>query len=196
MSTDIHTLLQASMKTKQLRPSDIPELDLYMDQIISLMSMHLGDEGEKEPLTRTMIHNYSKAGVISPVKGKKYSKEHILQMLAVYSLKNTLTITQIKQILSGIAQNGGGANELANCFNTQLERREAIHAHLMNGMEQLAHDMHMTLDTPEDALSFLLTLTDLTDALTSFASAITQTCFPQPCEKTGKKQKAEKKSSR
>ena len=100
MSTDIRALLEASMKTKQLRPSDIPELDLYMDQIISLMNTHLGNDGEKEPLTRTMIHNYSKAGVIAPVKGKKYSKEHILQMLAVYSLKNTLTITQIKRILS------------------------------------------------------------------------------------------------
>lgn len=195
MSTDIHTLLQASMKTKQLRPSDIPELDLYMDQIISLMSTYLGDEGEKEPLTRTMIHNYSKAGVISPVKGKKYSKEHILQMLVVYSLKNTLSITQIKRILSGIVQNGGGANELADCFNTQLERRGAIHTHLMNGMEQITHDMHMTLDTPEQALSFLLTLTDLTDTLNAFASAITQTCFPELVEKPGKRQK-DKKSSR
>ena len=195
MSTDIRALMEASMKTKQLRPSDIPELDLYMDQIISLMNTHLGNDGEKEPLTRTMIHNYSKAGVIAPVKGKKYSKEHILQMLAVYSLKNTLTITQIKRILSGIAESGGGAKELADCFNTQLERRAVISSQLMASVEQMTKETNMTLDTPEAALSFLLTLTDLTDTLTAFASAITQKCFPEPPEKPGKK-KSDKKSSR
>ena len=196
MSTDIRALLEASMKTKQLHPSDIPELDLYMDQIISLMNTHLGNDGEKEPLTRTMIHNYSKAGVIAPVKGKKYSKEHILQMLAVYSLKNTLNITQIKRIRSGSAENGGGAKELASCCNTQLERRDAISSHLMDSLEQMTKETNMTLDTPEEALSFLLTLTDLTDTLTAFTSAITQKCFPEPPEKPGKKQKPDKKSSR
>ena len=196
MSTDIRALLEASMKTKELRPSDIPELDLYMDQIISLMSTHLGNEGEKEPLTRTMIHNYSKAGVIAPVKGKKYSKEHILQMLAVYSLKNTLTITQIKRILSGIAQSGSGAKELADCFNTQLERRDAVSTHLMRSLEQMMKENDMHVDTPEAALAFLLTLTDLTDTLTAFASAITQECFPELPEKPGKNKKTDKKTSR
>lgn len=194
MSTDIRALLESSMKTEQLHPDDIPELDLYMDQIISLMSTHLGKDGEKEPLTRTMIHNYSKAGVISPVKGKKYSKEHILQMLAVYSLKNTLTITQIKRILSGITQNGGGAKELSDCFHTQLERRETISTQLVDYLEQMTNEHDITLDTPQSALSFLLTLTDLTDTLTAFASAITQKYFPEPPEKPGKKQKSNKKS--
>ena len=129
------------------------------------------------------------------VKGKKYSKEHILQMLAVYSLKNTLTITQIKRILSGIAESGGGAKELADCFNTQLERRAVISSQLMASVEQMTKETNMTLDTPEAALSFLLTLTDLTDTLTAFASAITQKCFPEPPEKPGKK-KSDKKSSR
>ena len=53
------------MKTRALHPDDIPNLDLYMDQIIALMNTHLGTDGEKEPLTRTMIHNYSKAGLIT-----------------------------------------------------------------------------------------------------------------------------------
>lgn len=70
MSKDFRKLIQESVKQKQLHPEDIPSLDLYMDQVIALMSEHLGEDGEKEPLTRTMIHNYSKAGVISPIKAK------------------------------------------------------------------------------------------------------------------------------
>lgn len=189
MSNDIRRLLEASLKTKELRPEDIPQLDLYMDQIISLMSIHLGDEGEKEPLTRTMIHNYSKAGVIAPVKGKKYSREHILQMLAVYSLKNTLTIAQIKRILSGVAQSGGDETVLSHCFHTQLERRSAISAQLIESIERIATENDLRLDTPADAMAFLLTLTDITDTLTAFASAITQSCFPEPTEKNGKTKK-------
>ena len=73
MSKDFRKLIQESVKQKQLHPEDIPSLDLYMDQVIALMSEHLGEDGEKEPLTRTMIHNYSKAGVISPIKGKIFA---------------------------------------------------------------------------------------------------------------------------
>ena len=131
MSKDFRKLIQESVKQKQLHPEDIPSLDSYIDQVIALMSEHLGEDGEKEPLTRTMIHNYSKAGVISPIKVKKYSRQQILQMLAVYSLKNLLSISQIKRILNGVEQSGAGEKGLENCFHTQLERRANINAQLM-----------------------------------------------------------------
>ena len=180
MAADAKELLQNSQKTKALRPDDIPDLDLYMDQIIALMSAHLGESGEKEPLTRTMIHNYSKAGLISPVKGKKYTKEHILQMLVIYSLKNTLSIAQVKRVLNGAAMCGVGEKELTDCFNTQLERREHLNDRVTDAMVHIMEETGMKLETPADALSFLLTLTDITDTFTAFASAIAQEYFPEP----------------
>ena len=179
MSKDFRKLIQESVKQKQLHPEDIPSLDLYMDQVIALMSGHLGEDGEKEPLTRTMIHNYSKAGVISPIKGKKYSREQILQMLAVYSLKNLLSISQIKRILNGVEQSGAGEKGLENCFHTQLERRANINAQLMDSIDAIVHDNDMKLGTPAAAMSVLLTIADLNNTLTSLASAITQECFPE-----------------
>lgn len=179
MSKDFRTLIQESVKQKQLHPEDIPSLDLYMDQVIALMSEHLGEEGEKEPLTRTMIHNYSKAGVISQIKGKKYSREQILQMLAVYSLKNLLSISQIKRILNGVEQSGAGERGLENCFQTQLERRTNINAQLMDSIDAIIHDNDMKLGTPAAAMSVLLTIADLNNTLTSLASAITRECFPE-----------------
>ena len=179
MSKDFRKLIQESVKQKQLHPEDIPSLDLYMDQVIALMSEHLGEDGEKEPLTRTMIHNYSKAGVISPIKGKKYSREQILQMLAVYSLKNLLSISQIKRILNGVEQSGAGEKGLENCFHTQLERRANINAQLMDSIDAIVHDNDMKLGTPAAAMSVLLTIADLNNTLTSLASAITQECFPE-----------------
>lgn len=186
MEIDVKQLMLDSLKTKSLHPDDIPDLDLYMDQIIALMNTHLGTEGEKEPLTRTMIHNYSKAGLITPLKGKKYSKEQILQMLAIYSLKNTLSIAQINRVLYGTMQSGIDTDELAQCFDTQLARRESINQRLVNTIEDIIEENHIDLNTSADILSFLLTLTDITDSLTDFASAITQTCFPEPPDKKAK----------
>ena len=62
----------------------IPSLDLYIDQIMTLFEVELSDNKRYEDdkvLTKTMVNNYSKAGILKPIKGKKYSKEHILQML-------------------------------------------------------------------------------------------------------------------
>lgn len=180
MNIDVKELLQSSLKTKALHPEDIPALDLYIDQIIALMNTHLGTDGEKEPLTRTMIHNYSKAGLIKPVKGKKYSKEQILQMLAIYSLKNTLTIAQIKRILSGLTESGASTEQLAQCFDRQLARREEINQEMTQAVYDSIEKKHINLHTPADVLTFLLTLTDIIDTLTNFAGAVTQNCFPEP----------------
>ena len=187
MAADAEKLLENSKKNKALHPDDIPALDLYIDQIIALMHAHLGEADEKEPLTRTMIHNYSKAGLIAPVKGKTYTKEHILQMLAIYSLKNTLSMAKIKRVLNGACMCGVGEKELTECFDTQLNRREHLNDRLTQSMLQIMEETGMKLDTPADALSFLLTLTDITDTLTAFASKIAQEYFPEPEPKKHKK---------
>lgn len=187
MDININQLITDSMKTKALHPDDIPNLDLYMDQIIALMNNHLGTDGEKEPLTRTMIHNYSKAGLITPLKGKKYSKDQILQMLAIYSLKNTLSIAQIKRVLYGTMQSGIDTAGLSACFDNQLARREVVSQQLMEALEAILAENQIDFNNAADVLSFLLTLTDITDSLTNFAAALTQTCFPEPPDKKAKK---------
>ncbi|MEG2054425.1 MAG: DUF1836 domain-containing protein, partial [Oscillospiraceae bacterium] len=66
---------------------------------ITLMEDKLGKNKRFETdklLTKTMINNYSKEGLIKPIHGKKYSKEHITQMLLIYQLKGTLSIQEIK----------------------------------------------------------------------------------------------------
>ena len=67
--------------------SEIPEIDLYMEQILTLL--------EHRGVTKTMINNYSKEHLIDPVKGKKYNKEQILQILCILNLKQTIPLFQI-----------------------------------------------------------------------------------------------------
>ena len=86
------------------RPADwerIPDIDLYMDQVISYMSrQHIGFsmDGE-ETLTSAMINNYIKNGLLSRAKGKRYSREHIGYLTAICLLKQVLSVGETGVLL-------------------------------------------------------------------------------------------------
>lgn len=93
----LENLVEKESQKSSIMSKDIPDLDLYMDQIMTLFEIHLANHKKNEDdklLTKTMINNYSKAKVITPVKGKKYTKEQIIQMLIIYQLKNNLSIQE------------------------------------------------------------------------------------------------------
>jgi hypothetical protein len=84
---------------------EIPELDLYMDQVIQLFenkyNKTLRNEEDKV-LTKTMINNYAKDKIFMPIKNKKYSKEHLILISLIYELKGSLSISDIKKVLTPI----------------------------------------------------------------------------------------------
>lgn len=86
-----------------IKPEEIPDIDLYMDQVTTFMDSHLKNTArnisEEKLMTKTMINNYAKSDVIpAPVK-KKYSKDHILLLIMVYYLKSILQINDIKGLM-------------------------------------------------------------------------------------------------
>ncbi len=175
-------LLAQSMNRGTLDPEQIPELELYIDQIITLMEKHVGaQEDGQPPLTRTMIHNYSKAGLISPVKGKKYSKQHIMEMIAIYGLKNTLSIAQIKRVLCALDD----PEHLEKSYCDYLERREALRKSMKDSAEQLMAEVS---STDRDALfTNLLLLADMSQMLADYARLLAEECYPDPPIKGKKK---------
>ena len=94
---------------------DIPQIDLYMDQVTTFMESHLGDlkrYPDDKVLTKTMINNYAKNNLLpSPVK-KKYNQEHILLLVFIYYFKNLLNFSDIETILSYITENHFGEETL------------------------------------------------------------------------------------
>ena len=106
--------IEAAVGDVDLSDTEIPAIDLYLDQILSLMSEKNAASSRRyreRTLTKTMINNYSKGGLISPIEGKKYSRAHITEMLLVYALKNTLSIEEIKRVLVGIREECGFSGE-------------------------------------------------------------------------------------
>ena len=87
--------------------SDIPEIDLYMDQVTTLFEKKLYPlkrDKEDKIMTKTMINNYAKAKIFPPVKSKKYNKEQIILLELIYNLKQSLTLTDIDRIFTPIIE--------------------------------------------------------------------------------------------
>ena len=81
--------------------SRLPELDLYMDQVITLMSKELEPfslEGERL-LTPSMINNYVKTGIVHPPVKKHYTKSHLAYFLVLTILKRCYSMQQITSLL-------------------------------------------------------------------------------------------------
>ena len=76
---------------------DIPEIELYVDQIITLLNKYETDE--EKYLTKSMINNYSKAKIIEKIKGRKYSQSHVIIIAIINRLKQTLTINEINTLM-------------------------------------------------------------------------------------------------
>ncbi len=111
----VNSLLQRLAKLNYIKPGDVPNIDLYMDQVTTFMDEHLSDVKRYEDdkiLTRTMINNYTKNDLLPPPVKKKYSKEHIYVLTFIYYLKNILSISDIQKLLNPLTDKFFNKEEL------------------------------------------------------------------------------------
>ncbi len=104
----IQSLLSDLDNINYIKAADIPNIDLYMDQVTTFMESRLGSSrrhSDDKILTKTMINNYAKNNLLPPPEKKKYNKEHIMFLILIYYLKNILTISDIDKLLSPLREN-------------------------------------------------------------------------------------------
>lgn len=100
--SNIEQLIENMHLEAQLSLEDIPDLNLYMDQVIQLFENEFADSkrnDDEKILTKTMINNYAKGKLFFPVKNKKYSSEHLMLISMIYQMKGALSINDVKQTL-------------------------------------------------------------------------------------------------
>lgn len=101
------SILDSLSKISYVKTDEIPNINLYMDQVTTFMDEHLSST-KRYPndkiLTKTMINNYAKNNLIPPPEKKKYSKEHMLVLLFVYYFKNILSIKDIEAVLKPLTE--------------------------------------------------------------------------------------------
>lgn len=86
------------------RWNDLPDIELYMDQVITLLNKYIENfslEGEVL-LTPSMINNYVKHGIIPSPNKKRYSRVHLARLIIICIMKPVLPISSIAQLLENL----------------------------------------------------------------------------------------------
>ena len=116
----LNSILSSIARIDYVKPEDIPNIDLYMDQVTTFMEEQLSSTKRHEEdkiLTKTMINNYAKNHLLPPPVKKKYSREHVLVMIFIYYFKNILSIKDIETMLAPVTKeyfgSGGQAGRRA-----------------------------------------------------------------------------------
>lgn len=140
---------------------DIPNIELYMDQVTTFMNEHLGHckryEADKI-LTKTMINNYSKNDLLPPPVKKKYSKEHMFVLIFIYYFKNFLSISDIGTILTPLTEQFFGSDGFdferiyEEVYSYEAQCKEEFSADLKTCYERAQTSF---LDAPEDTRDYL-----------------------------------------
>ena len=134
-------LLQIATSLSYIDPDEIPEIDLYMDQLTTFMEDKLNANKRSEDdktMTKTMINNYTKNNLLPPPVKKKYSREHMLLLIFIYYFKSILSIKDIETVLKPLTEkyfSGNDTMELSSIY------------------EELCHMEKERLDSLKDSVS-------------------------------------------
>ena len=86
---------------EQHRPDtweELPDIPLYMDQVVSYLSRQMISFEEGDGLTPAMINNYIKDGLLSRANGKKYGRDHLAYLTAISALKQVLSVREMRAL--------------------------------------------------------------------------------------------------
>ena len=145
MKLDTHDMIKSILDNistiDYIKTSDIPNIELYMDQVTTFMDSQMASYKrypDDKVLTKTMINNYAKNHLLPSPNKKKYSKEHVLMLIFIYYFKSFLSISDIQALLTPLADkyfqknNGLNMEDLYNeVFGMEKEQVENLKKDLM-----------------------------------------------------------------
>jgi DNA-binding transcriptional MerR regulator len=156
----IKEILERLSLETNLSLDEIPNIDLYMDQVIQLFENKFADSkrnDEEKILTKTMINNYAKGKLIFPIKNKKYSKEHLILMSLIYQLKGALSINDIQVTLDGLNKRIIKEDiEINSFYNSYLALSQKNVADFNNDINERVKDVNEEVAKMEDRNSAYL----------------------------------------
>lgn len=144
---EIQELKERMNRERPAKWDDLPDLSLYMDQVIGYMSRQLIRYGEEERLTPAMVNNYIKDGLLPRAEGKRYNRTHLAYLTAICALKQVLPVRDAGMLVNCSA--GEGPQAMYALFSKELDSALAATA---DGLD----DKAQVEDLNELALSLAL----------------------------------------
>lgn len=163
----IKKIIEALNLKETIELEHIPNIDLYMDQVITLFEeklQHTKRCQEDKLLTKTMINNYTKDKLLMPAVKKKYSKQHIILMILLYQMKNVLSMGDIKSLFSTFTEAENADNtKLVDMYHIYLQSKtrgvqafEEEVSCIIRSLNQQIDDMQTEKDIDIEGLTNLL----------------------------------------
>lgn len=136
----------------------LPQLELYMDQVILLLRQYLSPlhhEEDDKSITTSIINNYVRMKIIPPPVKKKYSKVHIASLIMICILKQSLSISCIQQMLPA---------------ETNEENLQPLYQNFVEQYQSVRNDFiqHTRESKSENLLTSCAILSTLSTELTEF----------------------------
>lgn len=158
----LNSIIESLDRIQYIKLEDIPNIDLYMDQVTTLIDKKLKsttrNPEDDKILTKTMINNYAKNDLLPPPVKKKYTKEHVLLLIFIYYYKGILTISDIQTLLNPLTKHffhneGFGLGEIyTEVFGLEKEQVDVLKDDVMKKF-QISKDTFK--DAPENSQEFL-----------------------------------------
>lgn len=137
-------VLDAALEYKLPRYNELPDFELYMDQVISVMEKYLSlymPLNEGKIITPSIINNYVKLKIIPAPKAKKYSKIHLAHLIVICTLKQTLSI----KLISDMITLGLKTSSIEELYNSFCEHFETV-------LTKTAKETERFVDLPKEEL--------------------------------------------
>ena len=96
MEADLKSACEMLAKRTLPRWNELPDLELYMDQVTSLIGRYLKDDRE---LTASMVNNYVKHKAMPAPVRKKYTREHLAYLIMICTLKQSVNMTYVQRMI-------------------------------------------------------------------------------------------------
>lgn len=158
----LNSILESISRIDYIKSEDIPNIELYMDQVTTFMESQLESTKrypEDKILTKTMINNYAKNHLLPPPVKKKYSKEHVLLLIFIYYFKNLLSIKDIETLLAPIAEkdfNNGEEFSLTDIYEEVCQlQKSRIDSLSKDVARKFQVSSESFADAPEDEQEYL-----------------------------------------
>ena len=146
----LNSILESLARIDYIKPEELPNIDLYMDQVTTFMDDRLSiskRHPEDKVLTKTMINNYAKNNLLPPPVKKKYSKEHLLALIFIYYFKNILSIGDIQAILNPITDRYFASDKECNLEEIYSEVFRLEESEIKNLQKDITRKYHTSQQT-------------------------------------------------
>lgn len=136
---DSSTQWEKTLRNLKLpRYKDLPEMPLYLEQVLEFVNKSLIDlyPNNNPPLTANMVNNYVKHKLMPPPYKKRYSRDHLAYIITITVLKQVVSIPNVVLGIKTVREQFG-KEQAYNIFVDVLEEGLTIaYAMTYGGMSQ------------------------------------------------------------